>query len=391
MFTSIPQLSLMYQCYITVLSALSCGIIFGMNLLSSLFGSKPDTFVGIDIGASYIKVAQLKKNSGRIILETYGEVALGPYEERAEGELTNLSDEQMVEALKTLLEHAHVTAKNAVISVSSATSLIFTLKLPNVGKNNLDTVVRNEARKYIPIPLTEITLDWWVIPKREVYGDDTQSNDDGKVDVLVAAVRNEIIEKYNNVVNGLNMFSSPAYEIETFSSIRGSLKRELAPVLLIDSGASGTRVAVVEHGVVRKFSVINRGSAYLSNSIAKSLEIEFPEAEKLKREVGLDRRAGNEEVYSIIEAGTNFIFSEIQNVILGYERDYNKPIRKILLTGGGSLLKNYKETIESRYNITTEYADPFDKAVSPDFLEEVLDRAGPEFTVALGLALQGLE
>jgi Tfp pilus assembly PilM family ATPase len=55
------------------------------------------------------------------------------------------------------------------------------------------------------------------------------------------------------------------------------------------------------------------------------------------------------------------------------------------------MLKNYRETLESKYNITTEYADPFDKAASPEFLEEVLDKAGPEFAVAIGLALQGIE
>jgi len=363
-------------------------------MFSGMFSKKEDSYVGIDIGTSSIKIVQVKKASGRLVLETYGEVALGPYEDRVEGELTNLPTEKLTEALKNLLTQANVTASRALISVSSATSLIFILKLPNINQKEIGGVVTNEARKYIPVPLTEVSLDWWMIPEKEIYGETSEQEESETrkhVDVLVAAVRNEVVEKYNSVMGSLGNFASTAYEIETFSAVRGSFKRELAPVLLIDSGASGTRVSVIEHGVVRKFHVINRGSSYLTSSIEKSLEVNFADAEKFKREVGLTKDHQKQEVYNIIEAGTNYIFSEIQNVILDYEREYHKPIRKIVLTGGGSQLKRYRESIENHYNITTEYADPFDKIVAPDFLHEVLTNAGPEFAVALGLALQGLE
>jgi type IV pilus assembly protein PilM len=362
---------------------------FLSNLFSGLTGKKSDVFVGIDIGSAFIKVTQLKKERGRIILETYGEVALGPYEDKEEGELTNLTPDVLAKALNNLLEQANITHGQAIVSVSSATSLIFILKLPKISKNEVYSVVKNEARKYIPVPLSEVSIDWWMVPEQEVYGDEEETSKD--TDVLVAAVRNEIVQEYTDVFSHIDIFSSPVFEIETFSAIRGSFKRELAPVLLIDTGASGTRLSVVEHGVVRKFHVISRGSSYLTNSIAKSMEIDFEEAEALKKEVGLDKDHDKQEVYNIISAGVSYVFSEIQNVIYDYEKEYKKPIRKVILTGGGSLLKQYREQIESRFNITTQYADPFDKAVSPDFLENVLNTAGPEFAVAVGLALQGIE
>ncbi len=367
------------------------------DIFSGLSKGNPDTYVGIDIGSSYIKVAQLKKDHGRLALETYGEVALGPYEdgEHFPGELTNLSPEKMVDAIKNLLEQANVTSKNAVISIASATSLIFILKLPKISQRQLSGVVENETRKYIPIPLTEVTLDWWIIPEKEIYGEDEGSSNDTEdvkdVDVLVAAVRNEVVDRYNEISTMLGQFSTPQYEIETFSAIRASFKHELAPVLLLDFGASGTRISIVEHGVVRKFHSINRGSAYLTSSLKKSLQIEFDEAEKIKREVGLDKTHPNEQAYNIIATGVNYIFSEIKNVLFDFEKEYKKPVNKIILTGGGSLLKQFKEQVESKYNVTTTYADPFSKIVTPDFLEEVLEKAGPEFVIAIGLALQGLE
>ena len=366
------------------------------NIFSGLTTSRSDVYVGIDIGSSSIKVAQLKKDKGRILLETYGEVALGPYQddETVAGELTNLEIDKLTEALKNLITQANVTAKNALISVSSATSLIFILEVPHINQRELAGVVQNEARKYIPVPLTEVSLDWWIIPEKEIYGEDEEFSTKKKkdtIDVLVAAVRNEVVARYNTVSQSLGNFSSVSYEIETFSAIRGSFKHELAPVMLIDFGASGVRMSIIEHGVVRKFRAVNRGSAYLSSSLQKSLEIPFEEAEVLKRQVGLNRDHANQEVYNIINTGVNYIFSEIQNVILDFEKEYKKPISKIILTGGGSNLPRFKEQVESKYNITTVYAHPFSKAISPDFLEDVLQQAGPEFAVAIGLALQGLE
>lgn len=364
------------------------------TFFSGITQKKSDMYVGIDIGSSYIKIAQLKKQDGRILLETYGEVALGPYEEDGvAGQVTSLEVDELTSALKNLLTEANANATQATISISSATSLIFILKLPQISERELSAVVENEARKYIPVPLSEVSLDWWMIPEQEVYGDDEGFGASKKshVDVLVAAVRNEVVSRYNTISQKLEKFETPNYEIETFSAIRGSFKHELAPVMLVDFGAAGTRISVIEHGVIRKFRAINRGSAYLTQMLQKSLEIDFEIAEQIKRDVGLDNKHQKQEAYNIINTGVNYVFNEMKNVIFDYEQEYKKPIQKIILTGGGALLKNLKTVIESRYNITTVFADPFSKALSPDFLEEVLKKAGPEFAVAIGLALQGVE
>jgi type IV pilus assembly protein PilM len=363
------------------------------GIFSSLAQGSSNTFVGIDIGSAYVKLVQLKKEKGRILLETYGEIALGSYQEGGfAGQITTLENEPLKEALANLIKQANVTASTAIISVSSSTSLIFVLRLPQISERELSGVVKTEARKYIPVPLTEVSLDWWMIPEKETYGEEeSRSSKKSEVDVLVAAVRNEVVSRYNDVSRGLNIFKDVRFEIETFSAIRGSFKHELSPVMLLDFGASGTRISVIEHGVVRKFRAVSRGAAYITSILQKNLELPFDEAEKLKRAVGLDRSHSNEQAYKSIETGMAYIFSEMQNVIFDFEKEYRKPITKIILTGGGARLIRLQKEIESRYNITTVYADPFSKALSPDFLNEVLEEAGPEFAVAVGLALQGVQ
>ncbi|MBI2120737.1 MAG: hypothetical protein HYT94_03900 [Parcubacteria group bacterium] len=67
---------------------------------------KTESVIGLDIGSSFIKVIQVRKEQGRAILETYGELALGPYGGLDVGRATNLPPEKIAEAVKDLFREA---------------------------------------------------------------------------------------------------------------------------------------------------------------------------------------------------------------------------------------------------------------------------------------------
>ena len=52
---------------------------------------------------------------------------------------------------------------------------------------------------------------------------------------------------------------------------------------------------------------------------------------------------------------------------------------------------NLKEFMQSRMQNEIRLADPFAKTQAPAFLEAILKEAGPEFSVAVGLALRRLQ
>ena len=89
---------------------------FLKNILS-IFSRKSRSVLGIDIGTSAIKVVQIKKKRGRAVLETYGELALGPYSGIEIGRSTNLSTEKMVEALKDILRESKTTTVSAGVAL----------------------------------------------------------------------------------------------------------------------------------------------------------------------------------------------------------------------------------------------------------------------------------
>ncbi len=348
-------------------------------------GSPNASVIGVDIGTSAIKVVQLKKKGGKALLETYGAISLGPYANLDLGTVTNLPAEKISEALKDLLKESTVTTKDAALSIPSSSSLIFMIDIPaQVEEKDFANIVPIEARKYIPVPISEVSLDWWAVPKREDVEEDNSKNQ-----ILVVAIQNDTITKYHEVAKNADI-NSTFYEIEVFSSIRANFGHELSSVLLFDMGASKTKLTIMDYGVVRSFHTINRGSQDITNSIANSLSIPFARAESMKKDFGLNG-GGEPKLPDLIRLSTDFIFSEANSVVLNYEKKYNKTISKVILSGGGVLMKGFLDLAKSNFKSEVVEGNPFDKVVAPAFLEPVLASAGPEFGVALGLALRKLE
>ena len=358
-------------------------------------GDSSDRAVGIDIGSSSIKVVEIKKKSGRIILETYGAVSLGPYASLELGRNTNLPPEKITEALKEVLKQSGITTKEVALSIPAQASLIFNIELPaQVKEGDIGSIIPTEVRKYIPVPITEVSLDWFLIPQKQPSFEEINNPDlpppTNKKEVLVVAIQNDAISKYNSIVSECQL-SASFFEVEVFSSIRSNFEHELSLVLLMDFGASGTKLSLVEFGTVKNFHMINRGGANISDSIAKSLNIPFSKAEEMKKEFGLFENSNEKGLADIIRIHIDYIFSETNNVLLGYEKKYNRTISKVILTGGGSLLKGLKEVAAINFKAEVETGHPFSKVVAPEFLTKVLEANGPEFAVALGLALRKLQ
>lgn len=379
-------------------NSLSKIISSGLASISSIFNKDKNAFsvLGIDIGTSAIKVVQLKYQRGKAILETYGSISLGPYGKVDVGSVTNLPVEDIVQALLDVLTEANTTVRFGSIAIPSSSSLIFTISLPSkISESELATIIPTEARKYIPVPISEVKLDWFVVPKEATMiesslgGKDAQQiSEDNKVEVLVVAVHNETLSRFQEILTK-SQIQSNSFEMEIFSSIRSSFAGDIAPVLLMDFGASKTKLSIVEGGVVRVFHVVNRGSQDITRNISSSMSIPFSEAEKLKRSVGLNSSA-NMEVASIVKLSTDYIFSDTKSVVLAYEKKYNRNISKVIMTGGGSMLSGLLESAKNTFHVDVVYGDPFSKVEAPAFLEPVLTNNGPEFTVAVGLALRAL-
>ncbi len=350
--------------------------------------------VGIDIGTSSMKAVQLKRVGGKAVLETYGEIALGPYAGLEAWQPAVLDGEKLAKALSDLLRESNIGSTDAGLSIPIGSSLITFLKLPKAVEKKLAQVIPLEARKYIPVPISEVTLDFWPVPKDERAYSQFETAPGAEaveelITVMLVVIHNDAITRDQELAKAVGI-SSNMLEIELFSSIRSILDSSLEPQAVLDLGASTTKLYIVERGILRASHIINRGSHEITQSLSRSMNISIGEAERIKRDQGILEGA-DANAPKIASISLDYVFSEVSRVLLNFEKKNGRGIKKILLAGGGASLKGLDERAKKAFNMEVERADPFRKVEYPAFLADVLKEAGPEFSVALGIALRKLQ
>ncbi len=370
-----------------------------MGLFDSVLGrfgvkaNKSRSVIGVDIGSSSLKVVQLRNEGGRAILETYGELSLGPYGGKEVGQATNLPAAKVVETLVDLMREANVTTADAGVSIPFSRTLITLVELPRrESPEEQKTVIELEARKYIPVPFTEVQLDWFMVPDAStaVPGQTTAPSPGGKVKVLLVAVHNDMLALLEGVVRGAELAAS-FYEIEIFSTIRSVVDEPVKPVMVLDIGASATKVYVVEHGVVALSHTVPTGGQDVTRAIASAHGLSIDQSESLKKEHGFRGTPTKGYDRKTVELVFSRIFDETRRVLAQFETANQKAVSSIILTGGGGVTKELVEFAKTFFQVPVTLADPFGKTEAPAFLRPVLEEIGPEFAVAVGLALRKLE
>jgi len=238
-----------------------------------------------------------------------------------------------------------------------------------------------EARKYIPISLNKVSLDWSPV----------STNEQKQItNVLISAIFNEALGRYESIMtsSGLRTLVS---EIEIFSSIRSALSPKDETVAVLDWGASATRLYIVRNGAVSKTHSVLLSGVELTHAIEESLQIEFKDAEELKRAQGLGREGSDPQANKAMSIALERGLREIHTVVKRYEESEGVTIDTIVLSGSGALLQGLPEYVQEMFSKPVRIADPFSKVAYPVFLEDTLKQAGPGFAVAVGVALRAFQ
>lgn len=340
--------------------------------------------IGLDIGSSSIKIVQLRREKEKVILDTYGEIALGPYAGLVAGQAVHLGEEKLVEAIKDLMREAKITARDAVVAIDSSAAFVSLVKVPKVDDAELRSMMPFEARKYIPIPLTEVQMDWWHIPTTINIGATERM-----INVVLAAVKNETLTMYDRVVKRLEL-ANVEYEIQGYSVMRSVSPRSGGMLLYADIGAQYTTLSLVHNSTVLDMHVISRGSQDSTIQLSKALSVPIDTAEETKRMFGYLGDKSNPYVKDVMQLSSYPLFGEVARLSLMYERKYNQSIEGIILAGGGARLPGVLDAYAETVHIPGRVATPFEQVDVPPFLHEMIERIGPSYAVAVGCALKKL-
>lgn len=358
------------------------------------FGKKPKSFLGIDIGTSSIKVVQLKKEEDRFKLETYGEISTINYLKRLTDafQVTTLKTLEAItrEMLKIILQKAEVTAEEAVLTIPVFSSFVSAIEMPAMAEKEMARAVEFEARRYVPISLAEVVLDWQIVETGMIKDEVSPKPFKGTRIILIAVPR-EVVNKYIKIAEGLDLRIG-ALELETFSLTRSLMVYDKSPTCILDIGARATSFTIVDKAVVQMSHSLDVAGAEMTQALATGLKVASTRAEEFKIAYGLNHRENKErraEFQGFLSIPVDKIISEIERMIGSYQSKTARRIEKLILNGGSAQMAGLKDYIEQKMNLKAFIATPWARIIYPPVLQETLRKIGPQFSVAIGAAMRG--
>jgi type IV pilus assembly protein PilM len=360
------------------------------------------SFLGIDIGTSSLKIVQVSRENETVVLDTYGEIDLGPYDDHEARKAVHLDAPKQSAALLDLLHHVGASAHIGGIAIPLSSSLISFVKVPERDPEQMRRIVPLEAKQYVPVPIDQVVLDWLVVsdntPKEDAFAraESKQSIQATLQELMLVAIEKKTAESYEATMTGAGLGAS-FYEVELFGAARACAASGGPPTLLIDLGASASKLCAINgRGIPAAVHPVPRGGQAITESIMQELGWDFEKAEDAKRAVGLGKSkfystAENAGITKTVRTALSEIFTEASRLIKEAANEHDVDIGRIVLLGGGASTPGIKEMAAEHFAKEVRLAEPFAPVRKPIILEDVLLEVGPKFAVAAGLALRGVD
>jgi len=344
------------------------------------------SLIGLDIGASNVKMIQLKKAKGNFQLQSFGIAPLPP-QTIVENSLMNSG--AVVEAIKRLMDMTEGKVKDCAISIKGHSVIIKRISLPQMSKADLEKSIEWEAEQYIPFDISDVNVDVQILSPT--------GGEAGQMDVLLVAGKKDMIYDYTAVVTeaGLNPVM---VDVDAFANANAfEINYPISPdetLAIIDIGAATTKIIIMQGRIPSFTRDINMGGQQFTEELQKQLGLSYEEAEALKiggeDEIDADSVIP-QEVERIIQETAEVLVQEIRRSLEFYSATSQEAdISRLYLAGGTSRISSLHKILESRTGMPVSVVDPFrnievqDKMFNMDFIRN----AAPMATVAVGLGLR---
>ena len=347
---------------------------------------KPKSKLGIDIGTASIKIVELERKSGRFVLNNYGVFELNGEKDNnnspALGQsILKLPDEEIIVGIKEVLKKAGIGTRQAIASIPSFSTFSTVIEIPYVSDQDLNKVLQFEAKKYIPLPLDEVILDWSIISRPQGPKSPNQN-----VEIFLAAVHKNETERYRKIMinAGLELV---ALDLENSALIRSLLGNDLNPTAIINIGGRSTSIVIADRGFERIGHNYEIGGFEITKSIAKSLKVGLEKAEELKKRFGLKKSGENIVNESMISLIDMMVF-ETKKTITNYETSKNKKIERVFMVGGLTSMPEFVNYFKEKLGREVYFGNALSRVIYPGALNQISKDLSSTLAIALGLAMR---
>ena len=348
-----------------------------------IFGKK-DHLVGLDIGSSFIKVAEIKVTGKGHVLNKFGmsQVAPGSI---VEGRVVKVDD--LANDIKSLFKSQKIREKNVAISTGGHSVVVKTINTENKPEKELQETIYSEAEQYIPYDIADVNIDYQILGESEFSTD--------QINVLLVAVKKDLVAEYIDLIHkaGLNpkiidvdtFALQNVYEILPYKN-RGKI------TMLVDVGASKTSLNILKANVTLLMQDNVSGTDQIVEEICNQYDISVDDAYHAVN--GETNTIGQDKIQAISLKIAQSWCSEICEVVNTYQSGSNdEKVENIVLSGGGVFVEGFKESLMSELDADVSIINPFEALTFNEqkFPDSFITKASPLAPIAIGLALRRVD
>jgi len=352
---------------------------FGLGSLG--FTGRKESFVAFDIGSSSVKMveAALDRNGWRLLNVGVQPLPSGAVQNNMIVETKIVSD-----AVRKLVDEHKVKATKVISAVPGRSVIMKKFELPAQKDEELEANIEFEANKVIPENLENVNIDYQIL--NSLQGG-------SKVEVLLVAVRKEIVNSYTEVIEDAGL--APAVMDVDYFAMESMYETNYEPqtageiIGLIHIGSRYTSINVLSSGISTFTGDLPVGGEEFTEALRRSLQISTEAAESLKI-TGLLEGKPYADLDALLQPAAETLAEDIRrNLSLYGAVASEEGIRTIYLSGGSAKIRILPSVMEEKLGVPVQLADPFrgfqlEKNIDRAYLTESASQLG----VGVGLAIR---
>jgi type IV pilus assembly protein PilM len=337
--------------------------------------------VGLDIGTSAVRAAELDVGKSRPVLLTYGQVGLPPGS-LVEGEIRDSA--AVTEAINRLWKNGQFSSSAVIVGIAGLRAITREIDLPFVPDSEVESAVRFQSEEVIPFPPDQTILS------SQILADYTSAEGEKMRRILVAAAHVDLVNGVIGAIDGAGL------TVEGVDLVSSALVRAIGgqnitegPEAIVSVGAGLTVVVVHQQGRPQFVRTIGSAGNATTAAISAALDLPIADAEGLKRRLG-EQVAQMQTAERAAQPSMLELAGEVKNSIQYFASLPGRlPVSRVVVTGGGSDLHGMVPLLESQVGLPIVRVSPFERLdiSRMDLSPEQAGEVGPVLATPIGLAL----
>ncbi|MFW5960844.1 MAG: type IV pilus assembly protein PilM [Desulfohalobiaceae bacterium] len=333
----------------------------------------------LDLGQGWAKAVCLAEGKKKIQLQRLGRMPLKQEELK--------QPERLGESLRTFWDSLEIRQQSMVSSLAGHSVIIKQLDLPVRRSRDMQQTVLAQAQEYIPFDMQDVYLDF------QLMGPGQQ---EGTQNLILVASKKQMVQDLQNIFSAAGLGAlildvdgfalSNCFEF-SYPEYNGHSS------YILDIGSAHSTFCVYAQSRPVLVRDMDLGAKQLQEKLASVLDKPQQELEKLHIQQADDMPEQEQEILTREKERLYSNWSsEIQRLINFYQGSLQEETQpgRLFLSGGGSLLPGLISSLAHNLDLKVQLLDPFRRLTwdSRSFDPAYLQSIGPQFTIAVGLALR---